>query len=75
VWIFLWAKASLSGDNAAPNGHPVFISTNGNKKKGTVHVMTSNNLAFMSKCLSKTEGVKAISQHFFVISTNPRKVS
>ena len=33
VWIFLGAKVSLSGDNPAPIGHPVFTTTNGNKKR------------------------------------------
>jgi hypothetical protein len=54
AWIFLGTKAMLSGDNPAPLGHPVFISTNGNKKKGTVHIIT-NNQTFVSKCISKTE--------------------
>jgi len=33
AWIFLGTKARLSGDNPAPLGHHVFISTNGNKKR------------------------------------------
>jgi hypothetical protein len=54
AWIFLGAKASLGDDNRAPIGHSVFATTNGNKKE-TVRVMATNNLTFMSKCISKNE--------------------